>query len=79
MHLDYGSYRLFDLELGLIEGVTGRLVLGNGSTSGISRGLCYPDSLIYFPYRIYEIDDCLLGMLTPPWHLIPPLIYSVYV
>jgi hypothetical protein len=39
--LDYGSYLLPNLEIGLTAGVTGRQ-----------------------------------GMLTPPWHLIPPLIYS---
>jgi hypothetical protein len=39
--LDYGSYRLFNLEIGLTAGV---------------------------------IDQ--QGMLTPPWHVIPTLIYS---
>jgi hypothetical protein len=38
---DYGSYRLFNLVIGLTAGVTSQQ-----------------------------------GMLTPPWHLIPPLIYS---
>jgi hypothetical protein len=39
--LDYGSYRLFNMEIGLTAGVTGQQ-----------------------------------EMLTPPWLLIPPLIYS---
>jgi hypothetical protein len=39
--LNYGSYRLSNVEIGLTAGVTGQQ-----------------------------------GMLTPPWHLIPPLIYS---
>jgi hypothetical protein len=39
--LDYGWYRLSNVEIGLTAGVTGQQ-----------------------------------GMLTPPWHLIPPLIYS---
>jgi hypothetical protein len=39
--IDYGSYRLSNLEIRLTAGVT-----------------------------------CQQAMLTPPWHLIPPLIYS---
>jgi hypothetical protein len=38
--LDYGSYRLSNVEIGLTAGVTGQQ-----------------------------------GMLTPPWHLIPPLVF----
>jgi hypothetical protein len=41
MDLDYDSYCLYNVEIGLTAGV---------------------------------IDQ--QGMLTPPWHLIPPLIYS---